>query len=314
MTKRSFGTRRKHRNYKKKTLRNKKFRGAGNASGKNKNSENGNDCPICFMPLSDSPTITTPCNHTFHRTCLRTNCNSTVANRYNCPICRANIRGTCNTLNQPNQSLFSQFLGSSSSSAPIPVQQAILPPPPPMQTPVQIPGQPRTYPFDYMYDLNAEVWEPVFYEKWRRLDNTPKPNVRTLDLSEIEDINFDDDRGTIELDIEGICNNFPNLETLKLNDNNLTSIPACIGNLRNLNFLFLNNNNIPPAQVISIFADPYWNNKRVHLTADNLPVINNGLPYDFVINSRINARSNRSRIVPQNAGRKRRKRSTRRRK
>lgn len=163
------------------------------------------------------------------------------------------------------------------------------------------------------------IWEPVFYDTWIRTI-TGQPNtdhVTNLDVSKVSDITFDDGH-TIQLDIERICNGFPNLRVLLLNGNNLTHIPACIGNLTNLEVLNLENNNIPANQVEAIFADPYWNNKSVIVKADNVPFNNNNLPYMFFIsnisshgNLISNNTSKRSRVAPQNAGKKRRTRKSR---
>jgi len=277
------------------------------------------DCPICFEPLGNEPTIKTPCKHKFHRRCLRTWCNTNFQNR--CPVCRNPITATCNTLNQEHQI-------QAPPIQPAPPIPALIQPPP-----IILPANNIDYDNNTNYAHNTDVWEPiyiqdmiqseswepVFYDTWIRTGQPNTAHVRSLDVSELGDML---DGHTVQLDIERICNSFPNLRLLKLNGNNLTSIPACIGTLRNLEFLDLANNNIPAHEVEAIFADPYWNDKSVSIKADNVTFDNNNLPYRFFISNngslRSNNRSTRSRVSPpQNAGKKRRrtkrKRSTKRR-
>lgn len=283
------------------------------------------DCPICFEPLGNEPTIETPCKHKFHRRCLRTWCNTNFQSR--CPVCRKTITATCNTLNQEPQ-----------IQAPLSIQPApIIPAPqaPQIQAPqIQAPQiqAPQIQPdwrdnIDYnnmdwnsYYDQSMREnheWEPIFYDRWLTTGQPNTAHVRSLDVSELGDMLPFSDGHTIQLDIQGICNGFPNLRVLKLNGNNLTSIPACIGTLRNLEFLDLANNNIPAHEVEAIFANPYWNDKSVSIKADNVTFDNNNLPYGFFISNngslRSNNRSTRSRVAPpQNAGKKRRTRKYRR--
>lgn len=264
------------------------------------------DCPICFEPLGNEPTIETPCKHKFHRRCLRTWCNTNFQSR--CPVCRKTITATCNTLNQEPQI-----------------------PAPPIPAPIILPANNIDYDnnTDYAHNtvvwdpiyiqdmIQNESWEPVFYDTWMRTGQPNTAHVRSLDVSELGDMLPFSDGHTIQLDIQGICTGFPNLRVLKLNGNNLTSIPACIGTLRNLEFLDLANNNIPAHEVEAIFADPYWNDKSVSIKADNVTFNNNNLPYRFFISNngslRSNNRSTRSRVAPpQNAGKKRRTRKYRR--
>ncbi len=267
------------------------------------------DCPICFEPLGNESTIETPCKHKFHRRCLRTWCNTNFQSP--CPVCRGNITATCNTLNQAPQ-----------IQAP-PIQPAPPIPAPPIPAPIILPTN-NTDVWDPIYIqsmIQNHIWEPVFYDTWMRTGQPNTDHVTILDVSELGDMLPFSDGHTVQLDIERICNSFPNLRVLKLNGNNLTHIPACIGNLRNLEILDLQDNNIPAVEVEAIFANPYWNNKYVTVRADNVPFNNNNLPYRFFIsnhgNLRSNNTSNRSRVAPQNAGKKKRrtkrKRSTKRR-
>ena len=281
------------------------------------------DCPICFEPLGNEPTIETPCKHKFHRRCLRTWCNTNFQNR--CPVCRNPITATCITLNQEPQI----------QAPPIQPAPPIIPAPP-IPAPIILPTNNIDYDnnTDYAHNtvvwdpiyiqdmIQSESWEPVFYDTWMRTGQPNTDHVTSLDVSELGDMLPFSDGHTVQLDIERICNSFPNLRLLKLNGNNLTHIPACIGNLRNLEILDLANNNIPAVEVEVIFADPYWNDKSVSVKADNVTFDNNNLPYGFFISNngslRSNNRSTRSRVAPpQNAGKKRRrtkrKRSTKRR-
>ena len=45
------------------------------------------DCPICYESLDTRSTISTPCMHTFHDTCLTI----WLTNGHTCPICRTTI-------------------------------------------------------------------------------------------------------------------------------------------------------------------------------------------------------------------------------
>ena len=45
------------------------------------------NCSICFSSLTDSPTRTTPCGHTFHEQCLQ----EWLSRRNTCPFCRAPV-------------------------------------------------------------------------------------------------------------------------------------------------------------------------------------------------------------------------------
>jgi hypothetical protein len=272
----------------------RKMLGSGSIMGKP--STINTECPICYELLANEPSIETPCRHNFHRRCLHTWCNTPFQS--SCPICRGDIIATCDILNQEPQ----------------------------IQAPPIIPGpiQPANN-MDPIYIesmIQNHNWEPVFYDTWIRTGQPTNTNhVTYLDLSELDDILPFSDGHTIQLDIERICNGFPNLRVLNLNRNNLTHIPACIGNLRNLEVLDLQDNDIPANEVEAIFADPYWDNKYVTVRADNVPFNNINLPYRFFISNHGNLRSNntsmRGRIAPQNAGKKRRtnkrKRSTKRR-
>ena len=280
----------------------RKMLGSGSIMGKP--STINTECPICYELLANEPSIETPCRHKFHRRCLRTWCNTPFQS--SCPICREPIIATCATLNQEPQ-----------------IQPA------PIPAPIILPTNNTDYAHNtdvwdpiYIQDMiQSESWEPVFYDTWMRTGQPNTDHVTSLDVSELGDMLPFSDGHIVQLDIERICTGFPNLRILKLNGNNLTSIPACIGTLRNLEFLDLANNNIPAHEVEAIFANPYWNDKSVSIKADNVTFDNNNLPYRFFISNngslRSNNRSTRSRVAPpQNAGKKRRrtkrKRSTKR--
>jgi len=292
----------------------RKMLGSGSIMGKpstiNTTNTTNTECPICYELLANEPSIETPCNHNFHRRCLRTWCNTNFESR--CPICRTPIVATCNTLNQEPPIIPPPIIPPPIIPGPIqPIQPAPVMPPP-IQPANNIDYGSRDY-WDPIYIesmIQNHNWEPVFYDTWIRTGRPIFTNhVTYLDVSELGDMIFSDGH-TVQLDIERICNGFPNLRVLELKSNNLTHIPACIGNLRNLEILDLEDNDIPANEVEAIFADPYWNNKSVTVRADNVPFNNNNLPYRFFIsnhnNLRSNNTSNRSRVAPQNAGRKRR--------
>ena len=46
-----------------------------------------NDCPICYLPISETDLCKLPCGHAYHSECLRQNYNSTGKQRI-CPYCR----------------------------------------------------------------------------------------------------------------------------------------------------------------------------------------------------------------------------------
>lgn len=54
-------------------------------------------CPICFEHLSTSPIVTTKCKHTFHENCLVGWCSAQRAVK-TCPVCRGDIKGTCEAI------------------------------------------------------------------------------------------------------------------------------------------------------------------------------------------------------------------------
>jgi hypothetical protein len=305
----------------------------GSLMGKNKKKDVDVDCPICFEPLGNEPTIETPCKHKFHRRCLRTWCTTNFESR--CPICRGNITETCNELNpeptlrrqRPQPISFEEFTRLRGSRRPI--REPIIAPtfttyedyiqrqgPTQIQEPIIMDSsEDFTRQMEEANDrsMRENNWTPLTYITWMRRGQPNADHVTILDVSELGDML---DGHTVQLDIERICNSFPNLRLLKLNGNNLTHIPACIGNLRNLEILDLANNNIPAVEVEVIFADPYWNDKSVSVKADNVTFDNNNLPYGFFISNngslRSNNRSTRSRVAPQNAGKKRRTRKYRR--
>ena len=276
--------------------------------GKNKKRDAEVDCPICLGPLEGEPTIETLCKHNFHRKCLRTWCNTNFESR--CPVCRKTITATCTTLNREPQIQAAPI--QTPQIQPAPIQAAPIQAPQIQPAPIQANWR-DNLDYDNMdwgayYDQSMRwnnEWEPVFYARWLTRGKPITNHVKILDLGEAVDTRFDDGH-TLSLDIEGICTGFPNLEELKLNDNNLESISDCIGSLRKLERLDLNDNNIPTEDVINIFRDPYWDNKRVYLVADGLTVPENRLPHNFIINSRFNRTSIRGRVARQNAGKKRR--------
>ena len=55
------------------------------------------DCSICTEPMDNIDNlITTDCNHTFHKDCLRRWCRAQAKNE--CPLCRKNIANICSSL------------------------------------------------------------------------------------------------------------------------------------------------------------------------------------------------------------------------
>jgi hypothetical protein len=324
MTRHTFGMRRKHRNYRKKTLRNKKFRGG-----------DGEECPICTDSLDDGrPTIETDCapvRHKFHRECLRNSCNSGTVNRNRCPLCRQNIAAICNELNHVNQ-------------LPPPVVQ--LPPAVedesddddyeseddeetdetdddyewPEEPTLHIPhNQWRRAGFPII--LNNFQWRTSEYNLWKTITNPDPRIMRYVRIIILLNSGLQND------DINRICDSFPNLVWLVVNHNNITHIPDTIQNLTNLTDLYIEHNqithlpnsmgnlrklqnlkckhnHIPPQDIINIFASPYWNNKQVMIEANGLYGGNNQLPYGFSINSENynNTTSTRPRTIPQTAG------------
>ena len=56
--------------------------------------QHNNDCALCFKPLSAEETMTTLCNHTFHKNCLlelSEKSNSRTQNGFPCPSCQSVI-------------------------------------------------------------------------------------------------------------------------------------------------------------------------------------------------------------------------------
>jgi len=49
------------------------------------NSQEEEECNICYTPLSSEAAVTTPCNHIFHTRCL---CSWLGNNKKSCPYCR----------------------------------------------------------------------------------------------------------------------------------------------------------------------------------------------------------------------------------
>jgi len=306
----------------------------GSLMGKNKKKDVDVACPICFEPLGNEPTIETSCKHKFHRRCLRTWCNTNFESR--CPICRQDITETCNELNpestlrrqRPQPISFEEFTRLRGSRRPI--REPIIAPtfttyedyiqregPNQIQEPIIMDSsEDFTRQMEESNDrsMRENNWTPLMYITWMRRGQPNTDHVTSLHLNNLDDTPFLPDGYTIQLDqdIERICTSFPNLKSLYLFNNHLTSIPSCIGNLRNLKSIVLTNNDIPANEIEAIFADPYWNNKSVDVYADNISSINNNLPFGFKIKGTPNTGSIRGRETPQNAGKKRRTRKYRR--
>lgn len=336
MTRHTFGMRRKHKNYRKKTLRNKKFRGGDGEE---------DECPLCFEPLEDEPTIETNCfnldtetiyHHKFHRVCLRNWCNSGMAKRNQCPLCQANIVATCHELNQDaviqpivnqpivNQPIVNQVWPLEYSGDLIPEEQWIEAGFPPI--------------------LNNPEWSNMEYNLWKTIP-TPDdritryvtsirmtgdylvnddidqicvrfPNLLILDVKYTGITEIPAAIGNLtkltELDMAGnLINELPDtignlteLTKLDMTDNSITNLPHTMGNLRKLRTVYLRGNDIAGANIVAMFASTYWNNKQVTLEADNINAVDNRLPYRFKINEYYenNLNSTRPRTIPQTAG------------
>ena len=66
-------------------------------------------CPICFNHLSASPIVTTKCQHTFHEECLLGWCSAQRANK-TCPVCRGDIKATCEAIGPFNSKEIFQYI------------------------------------------------------------------------------------------------------------------------------------------------------------------------------------------------------------
>jgi len=79
-----------------------KSKSKSKSSSKGKKSASAEDymkdtCPICFEHLSLRPIVTTKCKHTYHEDCLIGWCSAQRANK-TCPVCRGDIRATCEAI------------------------------------------------------------------------------------------------------------------------------------------------------------------------------------------------------------------------
>ena len=79
-----------------------KSKSKSKSSSKSKKSASAEDyvkdtCPICFEHLSLRPIVTTKCKHTYHEDCLIGWCSAQRANK-TCPVCRGDIRATCEAI------------------------------------------------------------------------------------------------------------------------------------------------------------------------------------------------------------------------
>jgi len=89
-----FGGKRKTRRTKTNKRKNRKTRSKG--GGPSPEKEPNDNCPICKEHMDNVENIvTTDCDHTFHKNCLRTWCQSQADTK--CPICREPISNTCET-------------------------------------------------------------------------------------------------------------------------------------------------------------------------------------------------------------------------
>ena len=66
-------------------------------------------CPICFEHLSLRPIVTTKCQHTYHEDCLNGWCSAQRANK-TCPVCRRDIRATCEAIGPFNGMEIFQYI------------------------------------------------------------------------------------------------------------------------------------------------------------------------------------------------------------
>ena len=66
-------------------------------------------CPICFEHLSEGPIVTTKCSHTFHEECLIGWCSAQRANK-TCPVCRRDIKETCDAIGPFNSKQIFQYI------------------------------------------------------------------------------------------------------------------------------------------------------------------------------------------------------------
>jgi len=74
-----------------------KFRKTRSKKGGESGKTPVDDCSICQEPMDNIDNlITTDCNHTFHKDCLRRWCRAQARNE--CPLCRENIANICSSL------------------------------------------------------------------------------------------------------------------------------------------------------------------------------------------------------------------------
>ena len=66
-------------------------------------------CPICFEHLSTNPIVTTKCSHTFHEECLIGWCSAQRDNK-TCPVCRRDIKDTCDAIGPFNSKQIFQYI------------------------------------------------------------------------------------------------------------------------------------------------------------------------------------------------------------
>jgi hypothetical protein len=233
---------RKHRNYKKKTLRNKKFRG-----GDVEEDVEEDECPICSISLEDGrPTIETNCfnldtetiyHHKFHRVCLRNWCNSGMAKRNRCPLCQANIVATCHELNQDavNQPIINQPI----------VNQPIINQPTinevwPLEPYVNfIPDEDAWIAAGFPPILNNSEWSNMEYDLWKTI---PNPDGRITRYVTSIRITGDGQVNRVNADINKICVSFPNLLILDVKYTRIARIPDTIANLTKLTKLDMPDN------------------------------------------------------------------------
>lgn len=75
------------------THRNKKSGNCETKKVKRRSSRNeDNECPICYEHMTARNSVKTKCNHTFHKKCLKQQCDINPT----CPLCRKDITAFCN--------------------------------------------------------------------------------------------------------------------------------------------------------------------------------------------------------------------------
>lgn len=88
-----------------------KSKSASKSKSKSKSAEEYviDTCPICFEHLSTAPIVTTKCNHTFHEECLIGWCSAQRGNQ-TCPVCRRNIKDTCDAIGPFNSKQIFRYI------------------------------------------------------------------------------------------------------------------------------------------------------------------------------------------------------------